>query len=201
MRMAACASIVLAATRLAGGVEVQDAHAVIGPIAHVYATAGGWVMGEAAWAFPHARHFAERGMIVFAVQYRLSDQDSITPLEAMADARAAIFDDSLSARAVSPVPNAIVMVSPAVSLRSDGWVGRILQGDIDTVTPLAGARRFCERLRALGNRCELHVYEGFGHIFTPAGVRDDGMSQPDPATSKDATRRADLFLEALGYME
>src|SRR6187455_156413 len=34
---------------------------------------GGWAMGEPAWAFSRARHFAERGMVGLAVQYRLSD--------------------------------------------------------------------------------------------------------------------------------
>lgn len=51
---------------------------------------GGWVTGEPEWAFDLARHFASLGMVAAAVQYRLSDQLSITPLEAMSDARAAI---------------------------------------------------------------------------------------------------------------
>jgi hypothetical protein len=49
--------------------------------------------------------------------------------------------------------------------------------------------------------CELHVYEGFGHLFTPAGTPDDGMPEPDPATSADASKRADRFLEALGFVK
>jgi len=51
---------------------------------------GGWAMGEPQWAFPRARHFADRGMVTIAAQYRLSDQKEVTPLEAMADARAVI---------------------------------------------------------------------------------------------------------------
>lgn len=51
---------------------------------------GGWHMGEPAWTFERARHFSALGMVAVAVQYRLSDQKTITPLEAMADARAAI---------------------------------------------------------------------------------------------------------------
>ena len=220
---------------------------------------GGWAMGEPAWAFSRAKHFADRGMVAVAAQYRLSDQKEITPREAMADARAAIlwvrahadslgidpkrvgaygwsagghlaasaaiFDDD-SADGVSARPDALVLVSPAVSLESDGWAQRllgdrgsardispdehvrkglpptlILQGDVDTVTPLAGAKRFCERMRAAGNRCELHVYKGFGHLFTPAGTPDDGMPQADPATSADAATRAVRFLESLGFLK
>lgn len=220
---------------------------------------GGWAMGEPEWAFPRAKHFAERGLVAIAAQYRLSDQKEITPLEAMADARAvirwmraeadslgidpdriaaygwsagahlaasaAVFDEDVSGETVSASPNALVLVSPAVSLESDGWAQRllgnrgsvrdispdehvrqglpptlILQGSDDTVTPASGVERFCERMRAAGNSCQLHVYQGFGHLFTPAGTPDDGMPQPDPATSADAMARADRFLETLGFL-
>ena len=221
---------------------------------------GGWTMGEAAWACPRARKFAERGVVAVAAQYRLSDQKGVTPLEAMADARAVIrwVREQADALGIDPKrvaaygwsagghlatsaaifgkdgtreirgerPDALVLVSPAVSLVSDRWVQRllgdrgsardvspdehvrrgmpptlVLQGDVDTVTPLAGAKRFCERMRAAGNACELQVYEGFGHLFTPAGVRDDGMPDPDPATAAAASKRADQFLKSLGFLD
>ncbi len=221
---------------------------------------GGWTMGEPQWAFPRARHYAGRGMVAVAAQYRLSDQKGVTPLEAMADARAvirwmrrhadtlgidpariaaygwsagahlaasaAIFDEADSGAKIRAVPDALVLVSPAVSLASDGWVQRllgqrgsardispdehvrkglpptlILQGDADTVTPLIGAKRFCDRLRAAGATCELRVYEGFGHLFTPAGIRDDLWPRPDSATAADAAARADRFLESLGFLK
>jgi len=221
---------------------------------------GGWSIGEPEWAFSRARRLAERGMIAVAAQYRLSDQDSITPIEAMADARAviqwmrahadsldidpgriaaygwsagghlaacaAVFDDSSAAGNVSSAPNALVLVSPAVSVTSDGWFQRllgtradardfspdehvrkgmpptlILQGSIDTVTPLAGAKRFCDRMRAAGNICELQVYEDFGHLFTPKGIPDDDWPQPDPETAKAAAAKADEFLISIGFME
>jgi acetyl esterase/lipase len=221
---------------------------------------GGWTIGEPAWAFARAKHFAERGMVAVAAQYRLSDQKETTPHEAMADARAvirwvrmhadslgidpkrvvaygwsagghlaasaAIFDPDASKDEVSASPDALVLVSPAVSLIKDGWLQRllmgrgnasdispdehvrtglpptlILQGDVDTVTPLSGAKRFCERMRAAGNVCELHVYEGFGHLFTPAGTPDNGMPQPDSAISADASSRCDRFLESLGFLK
>jgi acetyl esterase/lipase len=137
---------------------------------------------------------------------------------------AAVFDDSTAGKGTSSAPNALVLVSPAVSLESDGYVQRllgkrasardispdehvrkgmppmlVLQGNVDTVTPLGGVQRFCDRVRAAGNTCELHVYEGFGHLFTPAGVPDE-WPKPDPATSKDASARADRFLKSLGFL-
>ena len=220
---------------------------------------GGWSVGDATWAFPTARHFATRGMVGVAVQYRLSDQGAVTPLEAMADARdvirwmrvnadtlgidreriaaygwsagahlaacAAIFGGGDADYLVSSSPNALVLESPAVSVARDAWFQRllgerayvrdvspdehvraglpptlILQGDVDTVTPLAGVSRFCDLMRAAGNVCELHVYEGYGHLFTPAGIPDDGVPQSDPGVSAEAAARADEFLRSLGFM-
>ena len=221
---------------------------------------GGWAQGEPAWVFSRARLFAERGMVAVAVQYRLCDQKDVTPLDAMADARAAFrwirarsdsfgidprrvagygvsagahlavmaaaLDDSLSRVGVSAAPNALVLVSPALALESDAWVQRlllgraavqsispttnvrrgmpptlILQGDVDTVTPLAGAKRFCERMVAAGNACETHVYKGFGHLFTPAGIPDNEWPQPDSATAADAGVRAARFLASFKFVE
>ncbi len=220
---------------------------------------GGWAMGEASWAFPRARRFADRGFVAIAAQYRLSDRKSVTPIEAMEDARAvmrwvraraktlgidpdrvaaygwsagghlaamaAILEPGALDREDRSSPDAMVLVSPAVSLASDRWVQKllgtrgsakeispdervrkglpptlILQGDRDTVTPASGAKRYCERMRAAGNVCELHLYEGFGHLFTPAGIPDDGMPQPDPEVSADAAARAERFLESLGIV-
>ena len=221
---------------------------------------GGWAMGEPAWAYSRAKHFAERGMVAVAAQYRLSDRKDITPHEAMADARAvirwvraqaetlgidpgrvaaygwsagahlaasaAIFDTDASGESASARPDALILVSPAVSLMSDAWLQRllmgrgsardispdehvrqglppalVLQGDVDTVTPMAGAKRFCERMRAAGNVCEMHVYQGFGHLFTPAGTPDDGTPQPDPAIAADAAERAGRFLQSQGFLK
>jgi acetyl esterase/lipase len=221
---------------------------------------GGWVQGEPAWVFSRAQLFARHGMVAVAVQYRLCDQKNVTPLEAMADARAALrwirarsdsfgvdprrvaaygvsagghlavmaaaFDDSLSRTGVSAAPNALVLVSPALALESDSWLKRlllgratvasisptmtvrrgmpptlILQGDVDTVTPLTGATRFCERMRAAGNACETHVYKGFGHLFTPAGIPDNDWPQPDSTTVADAGTRATRFLASLKFTE
>lgn len=51
---------------------------------------GGWNSGDGTWVYPSARRFANLGMVAVAIDYRLSDEKSVTPLEAMADARDAI---------------------------------------------------------------------------------------------------------------
>jgi acetyl esterase len=283
LRISAALSVVLSLQARA-----QDSTSVVGSVEHIYASpggvelkayvfapagedaraprsaivvfhGGGWHIGAPEWAFARATHFAQLGMVAVAAQYRLSDQKSITPLEAMADARAvirwvrsnaarlgiapdriaaygwsagahlatcaAIFAEPLADVTVSSAPNALVLVSPAVSLEGDSWPQRllgdrasadeispdmhvreglpptiILQGRTDTVTPLAGVQRFCDRMREAGNRCDLHVYDGVGHLFTPSSEPDDGLPNSDPEVEAAAYREADEFLRSLGFL-
>lgn len=51
---------------------------------------GGWNGGEASWVYPSAQRFARLGMVAIAIDYRLSDEKSVTPLEGMEDARDAL---------------------------------------------------------------------------------------------------------------
>lgn len=52
---------------------------------------GGWAIGEASWGFSSAKHYAEKGLVAFSVQYRLQDLDNgITPYESVLDAQTAI---------------------------------------------------------------------------------------------------------------
>lgn len=221
---------------------------------------GGWHIGKAQWAFGLARKFAGMGMLAVSVQYRLSDEKSITPLEAMADARtalrwmrshadslkinpkkiaaygwsagahliasAAIFNDADSGATVDCSPDAMILSSPALSLLSERWfrhllLGRadfrdlspdehirsglpptiILQGETDTVTPLAGSERFWRRMRAAGNRCEMEIYKGVGHLFTPMGIPDTGSPQSDTKVEAAAAARVQAFLRSLNYCD
>jgi acetyl esterase/lipase len=51
---------------------------------------GGWYAGNASWTFSFARRMANNGMVAIAIDYRLSDNPGITPVEAMEDGRKAI---------------------------------------------------------------------------------------------------------------
>jgi len=48
---------------------------------------GGWNSGDGTWVYPAARRFAALGLVAIAVDYRLSDGKTVSPLEAMADTR------------------------------------------------------------------------------------------------------------------
>jgi hypothetical protein len=56
-------------------------------------------------------------------------------------------------------------------------------------------------MEAAGNSCELEIYRGYGHLFTPAGKDDSGLPEPDSATSAAADERADRFLRERGFLK
>ena len=56
-------------------------------------------------------------------------------------------------------------------------------------------------MKTAGNRCELYIFDGAGHLFTPVGLPDDGYPKPDPAIESAAFSKLDRFLVSLGYMK
>lgn len=138
----------------------------------------------------------------------------------------ATFVPKQSREPASCAPNALLLVSPAVAICSDSWAQKLLgnkckaseispdrhvhpgmpptiivEGRQDTVTPLSGVKAFTETMKDAGNRCELYVFDGAGHLFTPEGTPDDGYPQPDPVIESSAFAKLDAFLISLGYME
>ena len=215
---------------------------------------GGWVAGTPQWT--PAREYAERGVVAIAVEYRLSNRKTVTPLDAVEDTRDAIrwvrknsemlgidprrvaalgnsAGGQLAAFAAvsgdaDSKPNALILWSPAVSLGNDPYFKSLLgaraqasdlspdehvrsgiapaiiiSGAEDVVTPDAGARRFCDRVKEAGGRCEMHTYPGVGHLLTrkldrQAQLRGD--FDFDPKTTADAESKVWKFLEELGYL-
>lgn len=219
---------------------------------------GGWTAGSPEWVYDAAKRFAGYGAVALAAEYRLSDQKTITPLDAIADARDLIrwmrlnaaglgvlpdriaaygvsagghlaaslaTLDNLAADQPSAIPNAMVLISPAVSLAHDGWFQKILAGrasagdvspdehvdkvlpptaifigEADTLTPVGGARRFCDRVNEHGGHCEIHVYPGVGHLFTRKLDNQEDDFDPDPKVVLDARQKTDQFLAGRGFL-
>jgi len=122
------------------------------------------------------------------------------------------------------IPDLLLLWSPAVDVERDGWFERqllgranavdvspaqhvhagtpptsIVQGDKDSLTPLAGARRYCERLKALGTACELNVYEGVGHLLTRNLANQEREFDPDPVARAHGNAQHLAFLRANGF--
>jgi acetyl esterase/lipase len=102
-------------------------------------------------------------------------------------------------RALFPPGTKIEDFSPAEHVRADLPPTVMVTGRTDTVTPLAGVTKFHERMLAAGNVSVLHVYDGVGHLFTPASLPDDGLPKPDPAVQEKAYTAIDAFLIERGY--
>ncbi len=143
---------------------------------------------------------------------------------------AAIFSQSIHEKAINSIPDAMILISPAVSLpKGRGWEGWkfnvfgahttvssanpvehvreglpptiILQGRDDTVTPLDGVQQFHDLMLACGNHCELFIYDGVGHLFTPNSIPDNREPHPDKEVQRKAYNEADAFLMKLGYIK
>lgn len=117
------------------------------------------------------------------------------------------------------IPSAQLLISPAVALGNDeyfqGLLGKratardnspdeqmpvtppptiIFNGSLDNLTPIDGARRYCDRIKARGGACDLRVYENTGHLFTRKQPFSMDTYDPDPEAWKDVTTRGDAFL-------
>jgi len=122
-------------------------------------------------------------------------------------------------------PKAMVMVSPALSLTNDHYFQGLLLGNAtaealspdehidrrlppaiifhgasDTLVPISGARRFCQRARQFGSECTLIEYPGVGHVFTRKLDNQIDSFDPDPKDAADAIEKGDAFLAALGFL-
>lgn len=140
-------------------------------------------------------------------------------------AATAVFDEPFG-DVVSARPDALVLWSPALAVAGDGWFGKlsggaaraaalspdlyvrvglppavVLQGEQDSVTPVEGARRFCNRMQAVGNRCELTVYPGVGHLFTRNLQQQENPDYDaiDLQVDAAADQVALAFLRTLGF--
>jgi acetyl esterase/lipase len=119
-------------------------------------------------------------------------------------------------------PDALVLTSPALDVSGDGHFKRLLRerapvaayspvehirpgmppvmiahGEKDTLTPLRGARAFCDRVIAGGGRCELHIYPGVGHLFTRNLANQEDDFDPDPVARADAAAKQNAFLRTM----
>jgi acetyl esterase/lipase len=143
---------------------------------------------------------------------------------------AAIFSEDVPGEDINSIPDALVLISPAVSLpKGRGWEAWkynvfgatttvssanpvehvreglppciILQGRDDTVTPLEGVQAFHDKMVAHGNHCELFIYDGVGHLFTPNTMPDYREPHPDKEVQKKAYDQADKFLKKFGFIK
>ncbi len=125
----------------------------------------------------------------------------------------------------SSKPDLLLLWSPALDVAADGWFVKLLQGrasaadysplehagastpptcivngDQDTLTPLARAERFRDRVIRAGGVCELHAYPGVGHLLTRNLGNQEDHFDPDPKFKADGIYQMERFLVDHGYL-
>jgi acetyl esterase/lipase len=121
-------------------------------------------------------------------------------------------------------PNALVLVSPALSVAKDRYFGElmtghgkpasyspaefvrrdlpptlVIQGEKDSVVKADHARAFCAAAQMAGARCTIKVYPNVGHQLTRELDAQRQSVDSDPGWLEDAHRREDAFLVSIGY--
>jgi len=139
-------------------------------------------------------------------------------------AATAITEEGPSKDGLSAVPNALVLVSPALNVEKSArflaLAGKrqdiasielgehvrpglppiiILTGALDVSIPAASLAEFCEKMTRAKNRCELEIYPGVGHMLEPP--EGSGTAKEEAAKTRyDAYLKADQFLASMGYI-
>ncbi len=121
-------------------------------------------------------------------------------------------------------PDLLLLWSPALDVANDGWFRKLLQGkasasdlspaahagagtpptcivhgEKDTLTPLSGTQKFCDRVMQAGGICELNVYKGVGHLLTRNLENQEDDFDPDPVKRADGISKLEQFLQKRGY--
>ncbi len=118
---------------------------------------------------------------------------------------------------VSAKPNALVLFNPVYDNGPDGYGYErvkdyykeispldnikpgvpptiVFLGTEDKLIPVSTANKYEAKMKAAGNRCETHLYEGEGHGFFNYG-------RGDAQLYRDTVEKMDRFLASLGYLE
>jgi hypothetical protein len=96
--------------------------------------------------------------------------------------------------------------APAADLSPDEHISKrlpptlIFHGISDTLVPIAGVRRFCERANQHSSNCEIVEYPNVGHLFTRKLDSQENDFDPDPSDVADTRAKGDAFLARQGFL-
>lgn len=138
----------------------------------------------------------------------------------------AVFHSYSTDKTINSKPNALLLVSPALSIIKDEWFIELLGnkldpidcspaeningkmppsiivvGNEDTVTPVYESKLYHKKMLENGNESYLFIYEGVGHLFTPSDQPDNEYPNPDRNIQKKAYDELDNFLRKHEYIK
>jgi acetyl esterase len=141
-------------------------------------------------------------------------------------AAATVGCSSEGASSISSKPDLLLLWSPALDVAADGWFRKLLQGranvsdyspadyagpstpptcivhgEKDTLVPLPGVKRFCDRVVQSGGVCKLVIYPGLGHLLTRNLANQERDFDPDPKARADGIAQHERFLRERGFIQ
>lgn len=121
-------------------------------------------------------------------------------------------------------PDLLLLWSPALDMERDGWFKKLLQGkssvvdyspvatvsrnmppvsiiqgELDTLTPMSGGTKFCNKITSANGVCELNIYPGVGHLLTRNLENQESNFDPDPKFVEDGNEKLMKFLTKNGF--
>lgn len=90
--------------------------------------------------------------------------------------------------------------SPIAQLKAGAPATLIISGEEDSVTPLSGAKTYCDKIQSLGSQCSLVSYPNLGHLLTRDLDDQRSNVNPDPEKEELAYHEQQRFLKQIGYI-
>jgi acetyl esterase/lipase len=104
-----------------------------------------------------------------------------------------VFDNSPNGYGHAVVRDMFPSISPLHNLKAGNPPTIVFLGTEDNLIPVETARAYQSKMRSLGNRCELHLYEGQPHGFF-------NLNRPEKAYFYRTLLETDKFLASLGWV-
>lgn len=105
-----------------------------------------------------------------------------------------VIDNSPGDYGYDRVGNRYLEISPIHNIKKDTPPTIFFLGSNDALIPVATAEKYKEKMEALGNRCDVHIYEGQTHGFF------NKQKDSDEYYVK-TVHQADLFLQSIGFLK
>jgi acetyl esterase/lipase len=225
----------------------------------VFFFGGGWSTGSPQQFEAQCRHFASRGMVAIAADYRVKSRQAAKPVQCIADARSAVrwvranatrlgidpqriaaaggsagghlaastafistFDEANEDKAISAVPNALVLFNPGLVMAplnglflegfGTGLSEKHLGGQPEQISPAHHVGKDAPPTIIFHGRADTTIpyasAEAFTKVMVDAGARCELVgfdSQPHGFFNKEPFKRqtqaaADAFLVSLGWL-
>ena len=101
-----------------------------------------------------------------------------------------VYDNSKNGYGYRKMKGRYLEISPLHNIAKDAPPTIVFFGTKDKTTPVSSSKAYEQKMKAVGSRCDLYLYEGAEHAFFNKKLYFE-----------DTLRKTDAFLKSLGYLE